>query len=71
MKPLQRLQNLLSGKPVDQVFDFDIFMIRAAHYSNGIYTLDFGGWLRNSRPTSTENLHAQSQALRDLASQAV
>lgn len=32
MQSLQRLQNLLNGKPIDRVPNFDIFMIRAAHH---------------------------------------
>ncbi len=32
MQSLQRLQNLQSGKPVDRVLNFDIFMMRAAHH---------------------------------------
>ncbi len=32
MNSLQRLQNLLAGKPIDRVPNFDIFMIRAAHH---------------------------------------
>lgn len=32
MQPLQRLQNLLAGQPIDRVPNFDIFMTRAAHH---------------------------------------
>ena len=32
MNSLQRLQNLFSGKPIDRVPNFDIFMTRAAHH---------------------------------------
>jgi uroporphyrinogen decarboxylase len=32
MDSLQRVQNLLQGKPVDRVPNFDIFMTRAAHH---------------------------------------
>jgi MtaA/CmuA family methyltransferase len=32
MNSLERLQNLLSGKPIDRTPNFDIFMTRAAHH---------------------------------------
>lgn len=34
MNSLQRLENMLSGKPIDRVPNFDIFMTRAAHHIN-------------------------------------
>ena len=32
MNSLQRLQNLLSGKPIDRIPNFDIFMARAVRH---------------------------------------
>jgi len=32
MQSLERIQNLIAGKPIDRVPNFDIFMMRAAHH---------------------------------------